>query len=91
VAVLSAQNVFKVFLDGNSDRVVLYALRKVTTSDTVDVGLGALGDFLAPKQAVCLGTTVAGTVAASIAGTVITMPAGLSADAGYMLVWGASA
>ena len=91
MAALGQANCFKVFSDGDSDRVVLYALRKVTTADTVDVGPGALNDFLAPKQAVCMGTTVVGTVTAVVVGTVITMPAGLASDAGYMLVWGASA
>jgi len=91
MAVLDSRSVFKVFADGDSDRVVLYALRKVSAGDTVDTGPSGLTDFSAPKQAFAMGTTVAGTASVAIAGTVLTMPAGLANDAGYMLVWGASA
>jgi len=91
VAVLNAQNVFKVFADGDSDRVVLYALRKISTGDTVDVGLGALNDFLAPKAAAVIGTTVTLIASCVITGTVVTIPLSMTNDAGWLLVWGASA
>jgi len=91
VAVLGQTNVFKVFADGDSDQVALYAIRNITTGDTVNLGPGGLNDFLGIKQAVVLGTTVAGIANPGIAGTTLTVPAGLSGDAGYMLVWGPSA
>ncbi len=91
MAVIGQQQCFRVFSDGDSDRVALYALRKVTTGDTVDLGISGLNDFLAPKQATVLGTTVAGIASPGISGSVLTMPTGLANDAGYMLVWGASA
>ena len=87
MAVLTGTNVVKVYTDGVSDRVVLYALRKVTTGDTYDLS----SDFLVPKQAVMLGTTVNGSATSTIAGTVVTMPAGLSNDAAMLLAWGVSA
>lgn len=72
--------------DGAADKTALYALRGVTTGDTVDVG----GDFMTVKQAIVLSTTTPLAFTAAIAGAVLTMPAGLSADAGYLLVWGVS-
>jgi hypothetical protein len=87
MSVLTASNVVKIWSEGQSDRAVLYALRKVTTADTMDLS----ADFLVAKQAAALGTTVAGTAACVVAGTVVTMPAGLVNDAGWLLVWGVSA
>jgi hypothetical protein len=90
MAVLGQMNVVKVFADGDSDQVALYALRNVTTGDTVNIGPGGLADFLGVKQCVVLGTTVAGIANPSITGTTLTIPAGMAGDAAYMLVWGPS-
>jgi len=87
MAVLTGINCLMVWADGLSDRAALFALRKVTTSDTIDLA----GTFLIVKQAIMIGTTVNGSATASVSGTVVTMPAGLSNDAAYLLVWGASA
>jgi hypothetical protein len=88
MAVLTTSNVAKVFENGLSDCIVLYALRKVSSADTFDVG----ADFSSPKLAHVLGTTVLGQASVvTITGTVVTLPAGLASDAGYMLVWGAKA
>lgn len=73
--------------NGLSAKVALYALRMVTTGDTADLG----ADFAVVKQAIMLGTTVVGSATASVAGTVVTMPAGLAADGAYLLAWGVSA
>lgn len=86
MAELTDVNVVPVFRNGLSDQVVLYALRDVTSADTY-----TLPEFSSAKQAVVMGTTVAGVEVASIQGNQVTIPAGLSGDAGYMLVWGASA
>lgn len=91
MALIGQQRVFKVFEDGDADKVGFYALRAVTTGDTVDMGPAGLSDFLAIKQAIVMGTTVAVATVAAIAGTVLTMPAGLANDAGYLMVWGPSA
>lgn len=88
MATLTSSNIARQFIDGLTDRTALYAMRKVTSGDTIDLS----SDFSVVKQAVILGTTVAGSEAVStISGTVVTIPAGLSNDAGWMLVWGASA
>ena len=88
MAVLASTNVVKVFENGLADRMVLYALRKVSTGDTFDTS----ADFLVARQAIAVGTTVVGQAPVVIsASTVVTMPAGLTNDAGYMLVWGVSA
>jgi len=73
--------------DGEAERTVLYALRGVSTGDTVDLS----PDFSPVKRAVLLGVTVAGAVVASNAGNVITIPAGVSSDAAYLLVFGVHA
>jgi hypothetical protein len=88
MAVLTGSQVVKAFSSGEADRCCLYALRKVTSADTVDLS----ADFSSPKQAFIMGATVIGTAAfITITGTVLTIPAGLAADAGWLLVWGASA
>jgi hypothetical protein len=87
VAVLTSSQIVKAFSDGQADRLCLYAMRNVTTGDTRDLS----GDFTAIKQAICLGTTTQMAFTASITGTVITIPAGLAADAGWLMTWGASA
>jgi hypothetical protein len=78
----------KQWQDGLAERTALYALRNITTGDTVDLAQ----DFTVVKRAVLLGTTVAGAVAAvASANTIITIPAGVSADAGYLLAFGVAA
>lgn len=84
MAVLTSNQVVKVWDNGPSDRVVLYALRNVTTGDTADL----VDQFTLLKRAVLLGTTVAGATSAAVAGTVVTIPSGVAGDAGYLLAWG---
>jgi hypothetical protein len=73
--------------NGMSARVALYALRNVTTGDTADLS----NDFSVVKQGIMLGTTVIGSSVCTVAGTVVTMPAGLAGDGAYLLAWGVSA
>jgi hypothetical protein len=87
MAQLGSAQVVKQWENGASDKTALYALRKVTTADTADLS----ADFSVVKQAIALGTTVNGQASVSVSGVTATMPAGLSNDAGYMLVWGCSA
>ncbi len=72
------------WMNGESDRVALYALRDITASDTIDV----VQQFTIIKRAVIMGTTVAAAVGASISGTTVTVPAGANRDGGYLLVYG---
>jgi len=87
MAALTQGHVVRVWENGMSDRVCLYALRNVTTGDTADLG----GDLSVVKQAIMIGCTVNGSATAQVSGTVVTMPAGLSQDAAYLLAWGVSA
>lgn len=89
MAALTAQQVHKQWTNGAADLAVLYEVSRVTAGDTVDIGpSGVLPDFQLVKQAAMLATTISGTAACSVSGTVVTFPAGLSSDAGYLLVWG---
>lgn len=72
------------WMNGESDRVALYALRDITATDTLDV----IQQFTIVKRAVIMGTTVAAAVGASISGTTVTIPAGANRDGGYLLVYG---
>jgi hypothetical protein len=73
--------------DGIAERTNLYSLNGVTTADTIDLS----PDFKYVKRAVLLGTTVLGALAAANAGNVITIPAGVAQDAGWLLVFGVMA
>lgn len=70
--------------DGQSDRAALYALRDITTGDTCDL----VDQFNILKRGALVGTTVAGAVSASVSGTVVTIPAGVSRDGAYLLAYG---
>lgn len=88
MAALTSSQIVRVYSDGTADRLCLYAMRDVTTGDTRDLG----ADFTALKQAIVLGTTTQmAFIAAISAGTTITIPTGLSADAGWLMAWGSSA
>jgi hypothetical protein len=66
--------------------VALFALRKVSTGDTVDIA--SLSSFQIVNRGVVLGVSAFAEIAATFTGTVITMPSGLANDSGYLLVWG---
>jgi hypothetical protein len=89
MAAVTAGQIRKVYVNESPDRVVLYEISKITAGDTVDIGpSGVSADYQLVKQAAILATTIAGTAVCSVSGTTVTMPAGLSLDAGYLLVWG---
>jgi hypothetical protein len=80
-------NVVRVWGDGLAELTALYALRKVTAGDTIDLS----PDFNPPLRAVLLGTTLVGTASVtSFSGNVLTMPGGNN-DAAYLLVFGVHA
>lgn len=74
------------WMNGESDRVALYALRDINSGDTADLAQ----QFTVLKRAVIMGTTVAAAVGASVSNTTVTVPSGASRDAGYLLVYGAA-
>jgi hypothetical protein len=84
MAVLTSNQIVKVWADGPADRVVLYALRNCTAGDTADL----VNEFTLLKRAVMLATTVSGAASCTISGTSVTVPTGLAGDAGYVLAWG---
>jgi len=90
MAVLTALNAVTVYQEGRADKVGLIALRQVSTGDTLDVGPSLLNVLAVVNRAVVIGILGGAQVAAAIAGTVVTMPSGLSSDSGYLTVWGSA-
>lgn len=91
MAVISGQQVTIAYQEGTAAKIALVAVKNVTTGDTLDLGpTGASAQFRQLKGAVMLGSTVIGSAAASISGTTITMPAGLTNDAAWVLAFGAA-
>lgn len=86
MATLTVANCTLVYSDGKADLVGLFALRKVTAGDTVDVS--ALSQFQLVKAGVVLGVSDFVEIAATFTGNTVTMPSGLSNSSGYLLVWG---
>lgn len=70
--------------DGSSDRVAVFALLNISAADTVDLA----AYFSTVRRATLLGVTVAATLTANVSGTVVTIPAGASNDAGILTVYG---
>jgi hypothetical protein len=77
-----------VFSAGSADRVILVSLRNVTTGDTLDLGATGLELLSFINRAVIMSVTSFVEIAGQWTGTVVTMPAGLANDAGYLLAWG---
>lgn len=86
MAAIGLSKISPLFTDGQADRVALYAMRDVTTGDTADLAT----EFASVKVAAVTGATVMAVEACPVSGTVVTIPAGLAADAGYLLAWGSS-
>ncbi len=83
----SPKNVNPVYVEGKADTVALFALKNVTALDTIDLAAW----FQVINRVAVVGLVSFVEIAATWAGTVVTIPAGLSADAGYMLAWGSGA
>jgi hypothetical protein len=90
VAVLTAANAVTVYQEGRADKVGLIALRNVTTGDTLDIGPSLLNVLVVVNRAVVIGILGGAQIAASFAGTVVTMPSGMTNDTGYLTVWGSA-
>lgn len=78
------------FQAGVADTVALIALRNVNTGDTLDVGLSNMGVMQFINRAVMISVTSFVEIAVNWVGTVLTMPAGLTNDAGHLLLWGSN-
>jgi hypothetical protein len=91
MAAASGNQIRKLFQEGTAGELAVYSIRDVTTGDTVDLGPSGTGDFLVLKFATMIGDTVAGALVASVSGTTVTIPAGVSADAIYLTVRGDAA
>ena len=76
---------------GVADCIVLLGLRNVNAGDTLDIGPSGANQLQSIYRCVVMSVTSSAVqIAASFAGTVVTMPSGLSNDMGYLLAWGAS-
>ncbi len=74
------------FASGDSDKIAVFALLDVTAGDTVDLA----EHFNVVKRGTLVGVTVVAAVAASVSGTVVTVPAGANRDAAVLTVYGVS-
>lgn len=88
MAVLTAANCTLVHTQGVADLVALFAMRKVSAGDTIDIATIAGAGFQLVKSGVVLGVSAFVEIAATFTGTVVTMPSGLTNDSAYLLVWG---
>jgi hypothetical protein len=89
MAVLTNSNVILVYSSGQADIIAVYALRHVSTGDTIDLATVSNGPpFQLVKTGVVLGISSFVEIAATFTGTVVTMPSGLTADSAYLMVWG---
>ena len=86
MATLTIVNVKPVYQTGVADLVALFAMRKVTTGDTIDIA--TISDFQIVKAGVVMGVSDFVEIAATFAGTVVTMPAGLANSSAFLLVLG---
>ena len=86
MAVLTNAQVIPVYSAGQADLIGLFALRKVTAGDTIDIA--NLSNFQIVKAGVVLGVSDFVEIAATFTGTTVTMPSGLANSSGYLLVLG---
>lgn len=86
MATIAAAQVIPVYTSGAADLVALFALRNVSAGDTIDVA--TLTNFQIVKRGVVMGVSDFVEIAATFAGTVVTMPGGLANSSGYLLIWG---
>ena len=91
MAVLTLGNqVVRVYGEGTAEFIAFYALRGITAGDTVDLS----ADYKAILCGAIMGTVGAaagGCAVASVAGTVVTMPAGPSNSGAFLMLFGVHA
>ena len=84
MAALSANQILVAYQDGNCGRTALYALKNVNAGDTFDAG-AQLATIRRGGLISETGTTIA---AVTFTGTIVTLPAGPSADGVWILLVG---
>jgi hypothetical protein len=87
VALLTSDQVERVYQDGRCGRSALYSLKNVDAADTVDVA----ADFKVVKRGGIVSDTGTTIAAVTIAGTVLTIPTGPVDDGVWLLVVGVAA
>jgi hypothetical protein len=87
MAALAGSQYNAVYADGQCDKTALYTLKNVTAGDTADLS----GHFSVIKRAGLISATGVTIASCSIAGTVITIPAGPNADGVWVLAVGVAA
>lgn len=89
MAALTAGNVQTLYNQGGADLIALFALRNISAGDTLDLGVTDVQpQFQVIRRAVVLSVAANLAATANIAGTVVTIPAGLNAAGAYLLVSG---
>lgn len=91
MAALTGAQVKLNWFQGDDDRWALIALRDVNTGDTLDLGPSGINVLLTVKAAAMIGVLAQAGAVVAAAGTVITVPAGVTADEVMLLAWGAAA
>ena len=87
MAVLAPEQVISVYVDGNCSKTGLFSLRNVTAADTADLS----SFFKVVKRAGIVSDTGTTIGACSIAGNVVTIPAGPTSDGVWLLAVGVAA
>lgn len=89
MAVLTPAQVIPKYVAGDAEQVVLFALKNVSAADTIDLStIGNNASFLFIYKAVVV-TGAGAAAAATVVGTVVTMPTGMPANSsGYLTVVG---
>ena len=89
MAALTAVNVQTLYNQAGADLVALFALRNVSTGDTLDLGITDVQpQFQVIRKAVVLSVGANLAAVAAITGTTVTIPAGLASAGAYLLVTG---
>lgn len=84
MALLSNPQVTELWRSGIAEQFMLFAVKNVTTGDTMDLA----SNFRVVLQAAFVGATVSGIAPGTISGTIVTAPAGLTSAGAYLLVQG---
>lgn len=87
MAALTSDRYPRRHISGDTDRWAVYSLLNINAADTVDLVV----DFAVVRRATLLGITVSAALAATVSGTVVTIPAGAANDAAVLTVYGVAA
>lgn len=84
MAAITGNQVAPVWSDGVCEKIQLFAVKNVSAGDTFDLS----PYFSVAKRAAMVGITIAGTATANISNNIVTIPATVSNDGVYILVFG---